>query len=452
MTEARESPRESHSLTEAAVAGAIETGVPLGSEVTAGQVGLLRGSAYSVAALVIAGLTGAVFWLVAARLYPGADVGRASGLFTSVLFVNFLSNLGIPIAAARFGDQARRDYDVIFTVALLASAAGSAIAAVGYLLIVDAPALDVLLRWGFGPASLVFALAVVGVSTAILVDVRLMVARRWGALLVRVAAVGQLRIPLLWFDWGLDDALWLFLLSVVPPAGSGFVGVVLLRRMAGVRYRLRPRPRDLAAAVRYAGVNYLATLAADGVRFALPVLVLVNVTPTANASFYVAWSVTMIAFLVPTTIGQVLLVEAPRVEDRWGHVRTSAVLSGLIMTVAAVAVWLGSDLVVTLYGAGYREASDILPRLMLAGVPWSITSVALADARVRRDSRATLAITLALAASIIGPALALVPTGGIGTAADVWLSGHVATSTIALVVLLRARSRRAAGPWSATPA
>jgi O-antigen/teichoic acid export membrane protein len=394
---------------------------------------------------VVAGLTGAIFWLVAARLYPSTAVGNASALFTAVLFVNFLSNLGIPVLVARFGDEDRVDYDVLFTIALVVSAAGSAVAAVGYLLVVDAPSVEVLRRWGFGPAALVFAVLVIGASIAVLVDVRLMVARRWGAMLVRVAAVGLLRLPLLWFDWGVDEAVWLFLISMIPPAASGFVGLAALRRLESTRYRLRPRPRALDVAVRYAGVNYLATLAADGVRFALPVLVLVNVTPTANASFYVAWSVTMIAFLVPATIGQVLLVEAPRSDDRWAHARTAALLAGGLMALAAALVWLGTDLLVSLYGPGYQEGADILPRLMLAGVPWSVTSVALADARVRHDHVVTLAITVVLAASIIGPAVALVPSGGIATAADVWLSGHVIASIVAAVLMLRARGRDRSG-------
>ena len=62
-------------------------------------------------------------------------------------------------------------------------------------------------------------------------------------------------------------------------------------------------------ATRYAGINYLSTLAYQAPYFALPVIVLVNVDSTINSSFYVAWGIVAIAFYVPSAIGQALLAE-----------------------------------------------------------------------------------------------------------------------------------------------
>ena len=67
---------------------------------------------------------------------------------------------------------------------------------------------------------------------------------------------------------------------------------------------------------------------------------------------------------------------------------------------------------------------------MAAGVPWAVTSICLADARLRRDSRATLLITLVLGATVLGPALVLVPDRGIDGATTAWLAGNVIAAVV----------------------
>ncbi|MEY2475676.1 MAG: hypothetical protein QOG87_991 [Actinomycetota bacterium] len=418
-----------------------EPGLPLTTavEVSGARGDLLRGSAYSIVGLAVAGLGGALFWLIAARLYPSVAVGRASALFTSVLLVNFLSNLGLPVAVARFGHGLAVESDVIFTRALVATSAASAVAAGVFFVVVEPDALVALEGRGTLVAIGFFSVLVIGSSMAILFDVRLMLAREWRFVLVRTALVGVARLPLLWADPPMGDALWLFVLAAGFPAFSGVAGMLALPKLVGARFRLWPRPASMGVFVRFAGVNYLATLAIDAARFVLPVMVLVHVSATANASFYVAWSVTMIAFLVPATIGQVLLVEAARATDRWSHVRAAAALSVGFMGVASLVGWVRADLITSFFGGGYRPAADVLPRLLAAGLPWAVTSVALADARVRGDSRATLAIAVTLALAVLGPAAVVTPSRGIAGAADAWLVGHIATAAIAGAVLFHNR-------------
>ena len=59
----------------------------------------------------------------------------------------------------------------------------------------------------------------------------------------------------------------------------------------------------------------------------------------------------------------------------------------------ALATFLGKGLVVAVFDESYSDAAHILPAMMLAGIPWAVTSVRLAEARIRRDQLATVAIT-----------------------------------------------------------
>jgi O-antigen/teichoic acid export membrane protein len=406
---------------------------------------LLRGSAYSLVTITVGAVTSAVFWLVAARMYPTDAVGRASALFTSLLFVTFVTNLGIPVAVAHFGGEDQAAYDVLVTWGLGIAAASGAVGAVLFVLLVPAGTTSALREWGTAPALAVFAALAAATALSIAVDIRLMVSRRWGWVLVRVAAVGVVRLPLLGLAAVGNDAVWLFLLAAIPPALSGLAGVAFLPRLTGGLLRFRPVPGVAGAARRYAGVNYLATLASDAARFALPVLVLLHVSATTNASFYVAWGVTLVAFLVPLTIGQVLVAEGPKAAGgAAAQTRIALLLSLAIMTVASLVAWRMADVLVSVYGTGYREAARILPPLMAAGVPWAVTSICLADARVRRDHRATLVITVVLGVAVLGPALALVPARGLDGATTAWLGGNVAAAVVGAAVMLRARLRSVA--------
>lgn len=399
---------------------------------------LLRGSAWMVSSVALGALTSAVFWMVAAHLHASADVGRASGLFTSVLFVCFATGMGLPVTLSRFSAEDGPDSASLLSWSLVLVGVVSSLAAMLYVVLVDSPATAVLNQRGW-LFVLAFALVTMGSALTVLVDVRLMVARRWRWALARVASVGLCQLMLLAISHRLGAPdLALFLAAVGPIALSGFAGVALLRTLEGHPYSLRSRPSRSRTILRYTSVNYVSTLALEAPRFGLPVIVLVNVSPSDNAHFYVAWAIVAVVLLVPAALAQVLLLESGRhgASDA-GQLRRVAGAAVALMMIALLAATVLQGLVPAVYGSEYGRAGRLVPLLMAAGIPWALTSVTLADARVRRDSLATLAITLALTATVLLPAVFLVPRHGIAGAVGPWLGGNVAAAAIALLVLCR---------------
>src|SRR3546814_18793072 len=100
------------------------------------------------------------------------------------------------------------------------------------------------------------------------------------------------------------------------------------------------------------------------------------------------------------------------------------------MVGCAVVAAVGRELIVTLYGDDYREAADIVPLLVAAAIPWAVTSVYLTEARVRHRHAATVAITLALSAAILIPALVVVPAHGLAGASWAFLGGNAAAAAV----------------------
>jgi O-antigen/teichoic acid export membrane protein len=403
---------------------------------------LLAGSAALVVGAGVQALSGAVFWLVAARIDTTDDVGRATALFTSILFIAYLSGLGLQVSLARFAPDRSDESHAVFSWGVLATVVTSTVVASGYLLVVDSEATRALTDWNPVLGPLLFVSTSVGTSLTLIVDVRWMTVRRWSLVLGRITVVGLLRFPLLLLPTGGTETVHLFAVASLPLLVTGVAGVLSMPRVTGGRHRLLPLPERRHVAVRYSAVNYLSTLAYQAPQFVLPVIVLLSVDPDLNASFYVAWGITTVTLYVPMAIGQALLAEGGKdgTELR-SQVRVILAITTVLMVIAALATAVGRDLITSVYGDDYADAARILPPLVGACIPWAFTSVFLTEARVLHRTLDTVAITIALTVAILVPALVLVPDDGLDGAATAFVVGNLFAAVVATGCHLWRRSR-----------
>ena len=402
---------------------------------------LLTGSSVLVLGAAVQGFGGLAFSIIVSKLDAKADFGDAGALFTSVLFVTYLAGLGLPVALARYAADRSTDSHVVFTWGALATVPAAVASSALYLWLVDPGAADVLWDWHPIGGFVLFSLVVLGSAFSLIVDVRCMTMRRWNLVLWRICLVGVAKIALLPLFRGADDrALLIFLYLAGPVAVSGFVGMALINRITDGRYRLGPTPPTARAATRYSAINYVSTLAYQAPYFALPVIVLTNVDSVTNGSFYVAWGIVAIAFYVPYAIGQALLAEGGKGGAHVrGQMRLAMALAVGLMAAGTLATFLGKGLVVAAFDESYREAAHILPAMMLAGIPWAVTSLLLTEARVLHRHVATVVITVTLTLSIIVPALALVPERELDGASAAWLLGNLFAAVVAVGVTVVSR-------------
>jgi len=392
-----------------------------------------------MAGFVAQAVTGLGFWLLAARLYDSDTVGLATGLFASLQFVNYATAMGLQEMLSRYPDDGRDHSSALFTASVVITVTTSAVGAAVYLGVVKSGATDSLLSVGTVMGGLLFFVLSAGAAIALLVDVRLMSARRWSLVFARLLATGALRIPFLWVPAPVDDALWLFIVMAAPISLSGWFGLTVLPGLTRLRYSLTRAPTVVAAA-RFAGINYVSHLAVLAPQFVLPVIVFLEVNPTDNANFYLAWTVASVAFILPVTIGRVLLVEGSRVDnDDVSYARPALALAGGLMLIGFLAALPLETLVVELFGEEYRDVARLLPILMAGGLPWAFTSIALARARIRHDHLSIVVMPVALAGAIVGLGLILVPSNGIDGAANAWFFGNLVAAGLAGVLVWHSR-------------
>jgi O-antigen/teichoic acid export membrane protein len=264
---------------------------------------------------------------------------------------------------------------------------------------------------------------------------RLTVQRQWRWVNTRIVLYCVLRFPLLLLSIR-HSVFLLFALAAGLPAFSGFV-TWWLADGRGKRFRLLPVPAHARRAMRYSFVSYLSQLAIQAPVFVLPVLVLLAVAPKQNAVFFIAWSITTMILLLPTSVVRVLLAEGTRGRDLVRQTRISLVVNGAIGIAAAAAVYVGAGVVATVYGQGYEQATTLLPLLVTAVIPAGVVLVALTHARVIDDEPATLVLSAIYAVTVLVPSFWLVNQSGALGAAQGWFAGNCVTAVLAAAWLFQ---------------
>lgn len=417
---------------------------------------LVRGSAWFVASVLIGAAGGFVLTTIATRVADTEVLGEAQALVFAVLFVNYATGMGLPVAVARYGAASTRSVNVLYAWALLYTALSSLVGTVAFFLVANLlmptgathDALQELTKHGVVPAAIAFCLMVMGMSFTLLVEVRLVTLRQWRWVLARVLLVNGVRIPLVLVAGFGTTSLGLLFLLVGVPALSGLIGAAAIHFAVPRQDRgsLLPLPAEARPALRYASVNYVGMLAAQAPQFTVPLVVATAVAASENSAFSVAWMITSVLFLLPHTVGQVLLAESSRQPGQVGHqVRLGLAITVPAMAVAAIGAALTAPTIAPIvFGEDYQLTGDVLGAFVAAGVPWAVTSILLARARALGQNVVSVVITLTFAVATLGSVAAVVGDGGVTAASRAWFAGNVAAAVVAVVATVVARPGRKA--------
>lgn len=385
--------------------------------------------------MVNAGLAaglGFVFWAIAARLYPPAQLGLASAAISSALFVTTVAQFGLPYALVRFAptavDRAGLTSTIVALVTFTGVAAGAVfIAGMG----LWAPALAAIAP-GIQLAVAVMALAGTTAASTALVYVAV------GARDTRPALVGG-------FTHGAVKSALLVLFAVAF-ARLGFAVVLawLLGTTAAVLVQMRLLRTNLAWRVdlhlvrlgsflRYCAGNYAGDLAWTAPGLLFPLLVVGVLGAEANAYFYIAWAIAGLLAGIPTAVASSLLAEGSHSHgETEEHLRRAAVLTLAIVLPAIAICWLTAPWLLSLFGAPYAaKGVDALRLLSLAALPLSLNTLHLAVARVDRAIGRIVAITAFTGAGALVLGAALVAQQG---TAGIALAYLIAQSVMAVAL------------------
>jgi O-antigen/teichoic acid export membrane protein len=394
--------------------------------------------------------TGALFWLLAAKEFARDDVGLAGAVIPAMMLCTQLALLGIGSAfIVDYPKHERRPASLLDTA--LSMVVATSLVAAGIFLASAALFLDKLDVVASTPlyAALFVAMTITG-TIQILFDQVSMALRRGDQVFLRAVLFGAL-------TFGSLGVVVLFSKSassmaivspwVVGGAGLCLLGLVQLWHLCG-RYNYRPRiDRAIASRMVRVGVpNHLLTLTERAPGLILPIIVVEQLSKSANATWYVVWMMTWVIYIVPISVGIALFSELIRKPEAYGRaVRHGAQTAMAFGAAGAILLALLANVLLGFFGHAYADEGTAPLRILVWGfVPLTVIQVYYASCRARH--RLGEAIVAGVLAGLVSLAAAYVvaPDHGLTGMAVAWI---VTQALAGLWAAWRVRAMsRASGP------
>ena len=398
--------------------------------------------ANGLALVANAGLSAALgflFWMVAARRFNADALGVGAAVVSAATLAALVGKAGFDAAVIRYAPAASPTgvRKVLFKA--LAATLGLTFVVAATVLLIGAlgvPALTPLLEPAFAAGFLLLA---VGTAGAWVLDSYYVAEQRSMVVLARNLAfnVVKLGVPIfLALSWGG---------RAVPLAwGLGLVAglAVLVLLLPGTLARHRPvGAKPEGNAFGYAMRNYALNLSEFLPGLVLPILVLNSLGAEENARFFLAWTVATVALLASKAIAQTAFAAQVRDGEAAPALKKGLLLSGALLLPAGVVLYFGAPLILSLFGAHYAGAADLL-KLLALSIPFVALSNLYLSYLKARDARWELTllplISLLVLLATMPFALAWLGILGAGLA---WLGVQMALGLYAAARFL-AKTRR----------
>jgi O-antigen/teichoic acid export membrane protein len=273
-----------------------------------GQDHMARNSVYVMLTAAIQGGLGFAFWIVAARLFSAADVGRASSLVSANTVIAYLALLGLNHTFGRYLPTAVNRQEIISAGLAVVGVCG-AILALAYSLV--APLLVSGLGFVTRAPLLVagFVLVTAAAAVNLLTDSVFVATRRAGYMPVVdgiIGGTGKLLSALLLTGAG---AAGLFFASVTGAVLPALVSVGII--VTVMRCRVWPRRplRALRPMLGFSGANYLGNILLMLPTLAVPLIVFDRLGAARAAYYFVDYQVASILYAAALSVEQSFLAE-----------------------------------------------------------------------------------------------------------------------------------------------
>jgi O-antigen/teichoic acid export membrane protein len=393
------------------------------------------------------GLLGVAYWLLAARHYPAADVGRASAAYSAMNLLSGFTAFNLVGALTRFIPQSGRRTASLVLRAYAFSSLASVLVAIPFLLAVGHFGASYSELTG-ATVRLVFIGCIVCWGIFTLQDGVMTGLRSAVWVPVENATFGVVKIVLLLAlavslpQTGLPIS-WMLPVAISLPLVNGLIFIRLIPRHT--RMTVPQAPPSARQIGRFLAGDYTGALCVLAVTNLVPVAVAATVGPTVNAYFYVAWMVGGTLDLLAVNMATSLTVEGAFNEAKLAANCRAALRKTLFILVpAAAAVAAVAPVALRLYGPQYAEhGTRILQLLAVATLPKALTEMYLGALRAQSRTRAVAVIQIVRAVLILGLAFALTKTVGTVGAGIAVLISQVAVALIVapgLLKLLRTRT------------
>jgi len=341
---------------------------------------ILAGNSLSlIATQVVTSVLGAAYWWYAARHFSPTAIGVAGAVVSAMLLIGSVANLGLGTLMMGELPRMHADRGALIAGGLVASSVGGMLLGLG---------------GSFLAPLLSHDLAVVRHSVAWVLAFSIGCGATAAATVLDQALVGLFRgrVQL----WRNAFFSLVKLVALVPAAAAAagnsalaiyatWAGGIVLSIVAVIRaVRLADRVSTFVAAsvdrlrtlARATMSHFAFNLALQIPSFTLPILAVVLLSARENASFYIAWQVVALLFVVPVAVTSVLYPLIAREPHELARITRLTLLGSLAVSLAGMAcLEVASGPIMRVFGERYAAtAVPTLEILALGAVPMTIKS------------------------------------------------------------------------------
>jgi O-antigen/teichoic acid export membrane protein len=384
-----------------------------------------------VLASLVTGVLGLVFWGVAARLYPADEVGVAAALISSAGMLSTLSLLSIgrlyerflPLAGVRTGPLLKLGFLVVSVTAFLA----------GVGLIAFGPR-HYLFETGWGMASypaLVVVLAVFALQDGATAGLGV---AWWSAAKNAIHAVAKLAAIVVFVSVGSASAIvtaW----AATAAAAALFVLIAIRRRYrANARFLKPPNLPPRRELWSYFGSSFGLTAVWSIGPLAVPLIVVAELGPEANAYFSVAWAIVSALYFALHLVVSPYVAEVAANPDKIRSLSRRLVqMIGVVAIVGSAGLLVVGPIVLNMVGAQYRAEGQALLYLAAVFIPLSAAS-ALYEALARVHRKLKLMMVMWGASAVLIVFGSIIGTQLLGLVGVGW--AYLAAESLSTAVLI----------------
>jgi O-antigen/teichoic acid export membrane protein len=403
-----------------------------------GERQMLLNSISMFGTAAVTALLGAAYWLVAARSFSETAVGIGSAAVSAMTLLGFLATVGL--GTLLMGElprlpEARRG---LINAALAVSAGIGAVLGIGFALLAPLASSNLEPLSSSAVAVAVFTIGTALTGAAVVLDQALIGLLRGGLQLTRniafsaIKLIALLAIP---FFVGSGDSVALY---ATWTAGIAASALFLWRFFSQPEGDSRRPTFDVLRRMRAsAATHHVFNLALRIPDLLLPVIVVSILSPTANASFYIAWMICSLVFAVPVSLSTVLYAvgsgDPAGLSERF---RLTIAISLGVGLLAIVVLLVAGELVLSAFGSAYADnATATLHILILGIVPETIRTHYVTAHRIERRIPAAIPIVwggtlLELIGAVVGGLVGGLSGVAIGWLAAVCIEGLVMTPDV----------------------
>ncbi len=395
---------------------------------------LFRNSIYLMLSTAVQAFFGFIFWLLVARLYTPAEVGFGSTLISAVVFISYISLLGLNNTLIKFLPTSKQRSEKINSSLVLVFSAAFFVSLV-YILILP----HIAPRLSFVAENIYFSSAFILLSSFCAINLltdSVFIAYRaskYNFLIYTIQSIAKLILPLVLVTFG---SFGVFASSGLAATIALILSIFYLTKKFNYKPKISVSKNLLKDLWKFSSANYLSDFFNITPIIIIPIIIMNKLGAPQAGYYYLAFMLANLLYAVAYSVSQSLFAEGSHGEKSLRSLfKHSALILAAIMIPAGLILSLLGPFLLHIFGKSYgEEAGKVITILALAAPAVAAYILSIILLRITNKLNTLIGVNAIYVLTICGLAYVWASRGLVWVALA-WLIGHLITASISFLLI-----------------